>query len=54
MAKLKKNRKFTPKELILILQKLGVILPEKQTGDTLFTVLLEETDDKKKPPPPTP
>jgi hypothetical protein len=52
MAKLKKNRKLTPKELAIVLQKLGVVLPVKQTGDTLFTALDEEIKKPPFPPPP--
>jgi hypothetical protein len=45
----KKNRILTRKELIALLLKLGITLPEKQDSNTLFTALDEEI---KKPPPP--
>jgi hypothetical protein len=49
--KKKKNRMLRKEELIKLLLKLKLSLPEKQDQDSLFTVLEEEI---KKPPPPPP
>ena len=53
MAKVKKNRAFTRKELLAIAQRIFTVTdmpaPDAQSADQLFTALQEEI---KKPPPP--
>jgi hypothetical protein len=48
----KKNRILTRKELIALLLKLKVTLPEKQDPDSLFTALDGEIKKPPFPPPP--
>jgi hypothetical protein len=50
--RLKKNRILKRKELIQVLLKLKVKLPEKQDPDSLFTALLDEAGKPPFPPPP--
>jgi hypothetical protein len=48
---IKKNRLLTKDELLWLMHKLLIPLPEKQDANTLFTALADEI---KKPPPPPP
>ena len=53
MAKIRKNRLLTRKELINLLSRLNVPLPEKQDPNSLFTALLADDPIPPFPPPPS-
>jgi|WetSurMetagenome_2_1015567.scaffolds.fasta_scaffold117252_2 hypothetical protein len=51
MARLKKNRILSKKELLIVVERLTNEKPTGNTADELFTTLIDEI---KKPPPPPP